>query len=311
MSKSLRGDSVSYSDMNEDITGPLRIPKTNNAQGKPAPKRMRQVAKPAVDDPIAQPSLDGMRSFEGDVFKESFPARVSDDEVYARDPFADPYADPFADSFANAEPVNSMDGSQLQMASEGGQSEDEQTESKGRSFLRAVLDFINVMVLAFIVAFAIRYYVIELYIVPTGSMLQTIQEQDMLVGEKISLHFAEPEVGDIVTFKDPVDPNKILIKRIIAKGGSTVDLKDGYIYVDGKKLTEPYTSGQKSEPESHSENLGLPISYPFEIPEGYVWVMGDNRGNSLDSRSFGPVQVSGITSKALWIVWPFEDVTML
>ncbi len=184
-------------------------------------------------------------------------------------------------------------------------------DGKVKTFLKSVLDFLNVMIIAFIVAFAIRQYALELYIVPTGSMLQTIQEQDMLVGEKLSLYFTEPEVGDIITFRDPVDPNKILIKRLIAKEGSTVDLKDGSVYVDGNKLTEPYTSGQKSEPESPSANLGLPVSYPFVVPEGYVWVMGDNRGNSLDSRSFGPVQKSVITSRALWIVWPFEDVKML
>ncbi len=190
------------------------------------------------------------------------------------------------------------------------QDENEEDEEQ-KSFWQNLLEFLIVVVTAFFVAFAVRYFVFELYVVPTGSMLQTIQEQDMLIGEKITLPFKDPEPGDIITFYDPIDPNKILIKRIIAEGGSTVDLKDGAVYVDGQKLSEPYTSGQESYPEPNAPNLGLPVSYPYTIPEGYVWVMGDNRGNSLDSRAFGPIRKSAITSKAIWIVWPYKDMTVL
>ncbi len=184
-------------------------------------------------------------------------------------------------------------------------------DKKEKSFWASAVEFLAVLVSAFFIAYAIRFFVFEIYVVPTGSMLQTIQEQDMLVGEKLTLHFKDPEVGEIVTFRDPIDPNKVLIKRLIANEGSTVDLKNGYVYVDGVKIAEPYVSGQITEPEANASNLGLPISYPYTVPEGYVWVMGDNRGNSLDSRAFGPVQKSAITSRALWIIWPFKDVKML
>ncbi len=187
---------------------------------------------------------------------------------------------------------------------------DESQDSEG-SFWKSILEFLTVIVSALFIAYALRFFVFELYVVPTGSMLQTIQEQDMLVGEKVSLYFDDPKVGNIITFKDPIDPNKILIKRMIADEGSTIDLIDGAVYVDGKKLSEPYVSGQRTDPESKASNLGLPISYPYTVPEGCIWVMGDNRGNSLDSRAFGPVKKSAITSRAVWIVWPLEDVTML
>ena len=189
--------------------------------------------------------------------------------------------------------------------------DDGKEEDEKKSLWRTFLEFAIVIVTAIFVAFAIRAFVFELYVVPTGSMLQTIQKQDMLIGEKISLHFKDPQPGDIVTFRDPIDPNKILIKRVIAEGGSTIDLKDGYVYIDGKKLTEPYVDGQSTDPEPNAPNIGLPIMYPYTIPEGYIWVMGDNRGNSLDSRAFGPVNKSAVTSKAQLIVWPIEDVTML
>ncbi len=190
-------------------------------------------------------------------------------------------------------------------------SEDNKDENESKSIWRTVLEFIIVIVSAIAIAFTIRAFVFELYIVPTGSMLQTIQKQDMLIGEKISLYFTEPHPGNIITFKDPIDPNKILIKRLIAKGGSTLDLKDGHVYVDGRKLDEPYVNGQPTEPEPNAPNIGLPITYPYTIPDGYIWVMGDNRGNSLDSRAFGPVKESSITSQAQFIIWPLQDVKML
>lgn len=175
------------------------------------------------------------------------------------------------------------------------------------SGVKNVLEWVVVLAAAFVVAMLLRTFVVETFIVPSGSMLDTIQEGDVLLGEKVSYYSRSPEVGEVVTFKDPEDADTTLIKRVIATEGQTVDLVGGTVYVDGTALDEPYTEGKPSEPlEWQSASAGT-ISYPYTVPEGYIWVMGDNRTNSLDSRYFGAVKVSDVTSHALFIFWPFSD----
>ena len=169
--------------------------------------------------------------------------------------------------------------------------------------LKGVLEWVVVLVAAVVIAFLFGAFVAEVYIVPSGSMLETIQEGDRLVGEKVSFHFREPEAGEVVTFDDPIQPGTTLIKRVIATEGQTVDLRDGVLYIDGLAQDEDYTLGKPSEP------LQTPygITYPYTVPDGCIWVMGDNRTNSKDSRYFGAVPVSNVTSRATFIFWPFAD----
>lgn len=179
--------------------------------------------------------------------------------------------------------------------------------SRGHAFLSWVVT----IGIAIVIALLFRTFVAEVYVVPSGSMLETIQEGDRLVGEKVSFHFRSPEQGEVVTFLDPEDHQTILIKRVIAVGGQTVDLQDGTVYVDGQALDEPYTLGKRTGPIVRDASPFGTISYPFTVPDGYVWVMGDNRTNSLDSRYFGAVPVSDVTSRAAFIFWPISDASTL
>ncbi len=113
-----------------------------------------------------------------------------------------------------------------------------------------------------------------------------------------------------MTFDSPIEPGTVLIKRVVAVGGQTIDLRDGKLYVDGVERDEPYTLGKATE--SLSDITGsAQISYPYTVPEGSVFCMGDNRTNSLDSRYFGPVSVDAVSSKGLFIYWPLSDVSLL
>lgn len=159
------------------------------------------------------------------------------------------------------------------------------------------------------IALFLRAFVLGFYYVPSGSMLETIQEGDLVLGEKVSLMFEEPEQGDIVTFDSPID-GETLIKRVIAVGGQTIDLVDGFVYVDGELLEEDYTNGEESLSESDYEG-SAGVTYPYTVPDGHVWVMGDHRTNSKDSRFFGPVDVDDVTSRAVLIYWPLWDVRAL
>ena len=132
---------------------------------------------------------------------------------------------------------------------------------------------------------------------------------DKVFAEKVSYVFSQPQVGQVVTFADPQIASRTLIKRIVATAGQTINLSGGSVYIDGEKLDEPYTNGQATEPLNTASNVHL--EYPYTVPEGYVFVMGDNRTNSQDSRYFGAVPVSSIEGHAFLIYFPFDHFSTL
>ena len=166
------------------------------------------------------------------------------------------------------------------------------TMSSGHSKVLEIFEYLVIVAVAVALAFFIRTFVAEVYEVPTGSMLNTIQLGDRLVGEKLTYRFGGT-------------PDTLLVKRVIATAGQTVDLRDGAVYVDGQLMDEPYTEGKPTY--SLADRTGAVIqNYPYTVPAGHIFVMGDNRTNSLDSRYFGAVAVSTVTSKAMFIFWPFD-----
>lgn len=193
----------------------------------------------------------------------------------------------------------------------GGRHFAEPEEPKKPSAARTVLEYLLIVVVVFLIMWPIREFLIEPFQIPTVSMVPTIEVGDRVFAEKVSFKkdgYVEP--GEIVTFKDPGDKDITLIKRVIAVEGQTVDLRDGHVYVDGKQLDEPYTHGKPSVP-SNATLSGQPIEYPLVIPAGYIWVMGDNRTNSADSRYFGPVPYADITGHAFVTYWPLNRMGKL
>ncbi|MDR2586878.1 MAG: signal peptidase I [Coriobacteriales bacterium] len=180
--------------------------------------------------------------------------------------------------------------------------------SPGQRILREIGELLIIIVAAIIITTLLRIFVIDQYEIPTGSMEPTIEINDRLFAEKLSYRFAEPTPGDIVTFHDPTRKNggldRVLIKRCIAVSGQTVDLVNGAVVVDGVSLNEPYTHGQPSNPLNPMS--GVEIDYPYTVPEGSIWVMGDNRMDSSDSRYFGPITRDELIGRALFRIWPLD-----
>lgn len=173
--------------------------------------------------------------------------------------------------------------------------------------------FASVLVMVGIVALltvGLRMFVFVPYEIPSGSMEETIQTGDMVFSEKITYYMRSPEYGDIVTFIDPEVPGRTLIKRVIATGGQVVDLVDGKVIVDGNALFESYTDGKPSYPLYRTAN-DVDVSFPYTVPEGELWVMGDNRTSSQDSRYFGSIPISSVTGRAALVYWPIKDIGML
>ena len=194
---------------------------------------------------------------------------------------------------------------------------------------RGVVEFVVAFAVMIAVIMGLRAFVVEPFEIPSGSMLPTIQIGDRIFSEKVTVAFDKmPNVGDVVTFTNPRDPSETLIKRVIATEGQTIDLRDGVVYVDGEPLDEEYVHGKPTKPMTNDlsyvgavlsvdpetleatvnetgQKVGSQlITYPYTIPKGYFWAMGDNRTNSADSRVFGPVSAENVTGVAVWRYWP-------
>ena len=175
---------------------------------------------------------------------------------------------------------------------------------------RSLLSLVVMIAVIALITIGLRMFVFVPYEIPSGSMEDTIMPGDMVFSEKISYYTRQPQRGDIVTFADPQVAGRTLIKRVIATGGQTVDLVGGKVYVDGLALDEPYTGGKDSYPLSRTA-ADADVSFPYEVPEGYLWVMGDNRTASQDSRYFGAIPVSSVNGRAAMVYWPVSDIGLL
>lgn len=173
---------------------------------------------------------------------------------------------------------------------------------------RQIVELVIMILLVIGCYFGLRTFIVGTYEIPSGSMQDTIQIGDRVFSEKLSYYNRSPLPGEIVTFDDPLE-DQTLIKRVIAVGGDEVDLIDGSVYVNGEKLDEPYTDGKPSYPLDHA--YGISVEYPYKVPDGYLWVMGDNRTNSADSRYFGAIPASSVTGHANIIYWPIEHIGAL
>ena len=183
-------------------------------------------------------------------------------------------------------------------------------EASSRSTLRSWLSVVIMVAIVALITVGLRTFVFVPYEIPSGSMEETIMTGDMVFSEKVSYYVRQPTRGDIVTFNDPEVAGRTLIKRVIATGGQTVDLQDGKVIVDGVAIDEPYTLGKGSYPLAHTAS-DVSLSYPLTIPQGSLWVMGDNRTASQDSRYFGPISAGSVTGRAAMIYWPLSEVKLL
>lgn len=176
--------------------------------------------------------------------------------------------------------------------------------------LRTFLSILLMVAIVAVITVCLRLFVFVPYEIPSGSMEDTIMTGDMVFSEKVSYYFRGPQRGDIVTFDDPEVAGRTLIKRVVAVGGQTVDLQDGKVIVDGVVLDEPYTAGKESFPLGRQAE-GVVVDYPYTVPDGYLWVMGDNRTSSQDSRYFGAIPKTSVTGRAALVYWPFSDFGLL
>jgi signal peptidase I len=162
----------------------------------------------------------------------------------------------------------------------------------------------GIVLIGLVLAIIIRIFIAEPRFIPSESMSPTLSTGDRLVVEKVSYYFTKPHDHDIVVFAPPpqlqilgYDQDQAFIKRIIAHGGETLAVREGIVYVNEKPVTEDYIL---DTPKYNLETI--------EVPEGYVFVMGDNRNNSNDSHIWGFLPQENIIGKAIFTFWPLEHL---
>lgn len=173
---------------------------------------------------------------------------------------------------------------------------------------KEVFSWVKAIGIAIILAFLIRTYIFAPIVVDGESMMPTLQDHERIVLTKFGTSIDSIDRFDIVVFHATED--KDYIKRVIGLPGDHIEYKDDTLYINGKKYDEPYLEEYKEqmagEPLTGSFKLE-DVSGSMTVPENQLFVMGDNRQNSLDSREIGPVSVDEIVGKANLVYWPIKE----
>jgi signal peptidase I len=169
-----------------------------------------------------------------------------------------------------------------------------------RDTRRSIFDFLKTLVVAFVLAQFVMISVAQAFQVEQYSMEPNLLPHDRVLVNKFIYRFRQPRPGEIVVLKPPTDPGRNYIKRVVAVSGQRVEIRAGHVYVDGRMLPERYLSVVTAGTYG-----------PLVVPAHQAFVLGDNRGNSEDSRAFGFVPDRNLVGEAILIYWPPERVHVL
>jgi signal peptidase I len=183
------------------------------------------------------------------------------------------------------------------------------------SSARWVVELVAVVVVAIIVAVLLRAFVVATYSIPSGSMEPTLQIGDRIVVDKLSYHLHGVDRGNIVVFTTPPNENCAgppvadLVKRVIGLPGEVISLEDGKVYINGRLLPEPFLPPDiRTDTYPGPSINGYALHRAYRIPAGEVFVMGDNRPESCDSRYWGPIHESTIVGEVDLRIWPLSRI---
>lgn len=163
-----------------------------------------------------------------------------------------------------------------------------------------IRDILETVLPAILIVLVVNVFLAQATRVEGQSMEPNLHNNQRLIIEKISYHLHPPRRGDIVVIRMPNRNTDPLIKRVVGLPGETIEIKDGHVYINGQMLTESYL-----------EQLTYGNTGPHVIEPDSIFVLGDNRGASNDSRSFGEVQISSIVGRAWFRYWPVDEIGLL
>ena len=177
---------------------------------------------------------------------------------------------------------------------------EERRPARRNVFLRSLLEFPLILLVSFALVFGfVRPFVMEAFWIPSGSMIPTLEIGDRVLVNKFIYRFTEPKRGDIIVFTSVDNPDEDLIKRVVGLPGDTIAVRRGRLFLNGERQKEPYTNKKLPDRSFYAKTT---------VPKGHVFVMGDNRGNSADSRVFGPLPKKNIEGEAFLRFWPLDRI---
>lgn len=168
--------------------------------------------------------------------------------------------------------------------------------------------YLQVSIAAFVAALLLRAWVIQAYRIPSASMEDTLRPGDFVLVSKMAYSDQTPQIGDVIVFQYPLNPERDFVKRVIALAGQEVALRNKQLYVDGRPVSLP-PQGKNTAKDtlssifSNRDNFG-----PVVVPQANFFVMGDNRDDSEDSRFWGPVPADHVKGRVLWVYWSWAPV---
>lgn len=167
----------------------------------------------------------------------------------------------------------------------------------------AAREYLEAILVALIIAVVLRTFVVQAYRIPSASMEHTLITGDFILVNKFIYHFREPEPGDVLVFQYPLNPSKDYVKRCVAIEGQMVEIKDKQVYVNNRSVLEA-PGVHHTDPALIPADLGNRDNFgPVIVPPGCVFVLGDNRDDSRDSRVWGFLDKELIHGKASFVYW--------
>jgi signal peptidase I len=177
-----------------------------------------------------------------------------------------------------------------------------------------IVEWASVIAGAIVLALVVKVFILQAFYIPSPSMYPTLKVGDRVLVNKLSYRLHDVNRGDVVVFERPpseeISTIPDLIKRVIGLPGDSVTFRDGEVFINGERLAEPYLPPGVTTTADFAPNH-CTVEAPCLVPPGDVWVMGDNRNDSKDSRYFGPIEQRTIVGRAFVIVWPFNRVAWL
>jgi signal peptidase I len=185
----------------------------------------------------------------------------------------------------------------------------EPADAKKSSRTRSIVEWIVVIGGALVVALLIKAFLVQAFYIPSESMVPTLQIGDRVLVNKLSYDLHDVHRGDLVVFERPEGETdesvKDLIKRVVGLPGDKIVIKNNSVYVNGEQLDEGYLPDGTLTKQGR---LSCEDANPCAVPDDSIWVMGDNREHSYDSRYFGPIRENTIVGRAFFRIWPLTSI---